>query len=217
MSAHEPIRRTVVKVCGITRLEDARAALDASADWLGFIVRGQSPRRIEPRVAAGIIHALGDATTVAVMVAPSPDEALDTARSIGARRVQLHHVDPASWPPGFPLPVAFAVPVTSDGRLNSRLPSTNDMLLLDTAHDTKAGGTGLTFPWETAVALAARRPLMLAGGLCADNVGEAIDRVRPFGVDASSRLESSPGIKDHDLVRRFVTAVRVKDAERGAA
>src|SRR2546427_6330935 len=107
MVAHAPARRTVVKVCGLTRLEDARAALQAGADWLGFIVRGESPRRLEARAAAEIIGALGDVTAVAVMVAPGPDEALAMARAIGARRLQLHQVDPASWPQGFPLPVAF--------------------------------------------------------------------------------------------------------------
>jgi phosphoribosylanthranilate isomerase len=217
MAAHEPARRTVVKVCGLTRLDDARAALQAGADWLGFIVRGESPRRLEARAAAEIIGALGDVTAVAVMVAPGPDEALAMARTIGARRLQLHQVDPASWPQGFPLPVAFAVPVTSDGRLTSRLPSASDLVLLDSAHETMAGGTGQAFPWDTAVSLAARRPVMLAGGLGPDNVALAVERVRPFGVDASSRLEVSPGIKDHGLVRRFVAAVRAQDAERGAA
>jgi phosphoribosylanthranilate isomerase len=217
VAAHDPARRTVVKVCGITRLEDARAALAAGADWLGFLVHGESPRHLGASVAADIIGALPQATAVAVMVAPGPEEALALARRIGARRLQLHQVDPAAWPEGFPLPVAFAVPVTAEGRLAARLPAPNDLVLLDTAHETKSGGTGQSFPWDSAVALAARRPVMLAGGLGPDNVAAAIERVRPFGVDASSRLEASPGIKDHDLVRRFVAAVRAQDAERGAA
>jgi len=213
----EPVRRTVVKVCGLTRLEDARAAIEAGADWLGFVVRGGTERHLEPEAAAAIIAALPDVTAVAVMVAPGPDEALATARAIGARRIQVHRVDPSEWPRGFPMPVAFAVPVAADGRLTGRLPSVNDLVLLDTAHETKAGGTGMSFPWDTAVALAARRPVMLAGGLDPDNVALAVDRVRPFGVDASSRLEAAPGIKDHELVRRFVAAVRRQDAGRGAA
>jgi phosphoribosylanthranilate isomerase len=204
-------------VCGLTRLDDARAAIEAGADWLGFVVRGGTERHLEPAAAAEIIRALPEATAVAVMVAPDPDEALATARAIGARRVQLHRVDPAEWPQGFPIPVAFAVPVMADGRLAGRLPAGNELVLLDTADEIKPGGTGRSFPWETAVTLAARRPVMLAGGLDADNVAAAVERVRPFGVDASSRLESAPGIKDHERVRRFVAAVRAKDAERGAA
>jgi phosphoribosylanthranilate isomerase len=213
----ERIHRTVVKVCGITRLEDARAAVDAGADWLGFIVRGDSPRSVDLSTAAEMIGAFPNTTAVAVMVSPTPEEALATARRIGARRLQLHHVDPAAWPSGFPLPIAFAVPVTAEGQLAGPLPGPGDLVLLDTAHAARAGGTGETFPWETAAALAARRPVMLAGGLAADNVALAVERVRPFGVDASSRLESAPGIKDHERVRRFVAAVRSRDAERGAA
>lgn len=209
--------RTVVKVCGLTRLEDARAAVDAGADWLGFILRWESPRRIEPAVAAAIVAALPETVAVAVMVGPTPDEALAMAREIGARRVQLHRVDPARWPADFPLPAAFAVTVDAEGRLLEAPPAARDLLLLDTADPERAGGTGRTFPWQAAAALAASRPVMLAGGLGPDNVAEAIARVRPFGVDASSRLEASPGHKDPVLVRRFVAAAREADLRRGAA
>ena len=78
-------------------------------------------------------------------------------------------------------------------------------------------GTGRSFTWDRAADLAARRAVILAGGLGPDNVADALERVCPFGVDAASRLESAPGIKDHDLVRRFVGAVRRHDAKRGAA
>ena len=217
MVAGIPALHTVVKVCGLTRLDDARAALEAGADWLGFVVRGDSPRRIEPALAADIIAGLPGATAVAVMVAPEPGEALAVARRIGATRVQLHRVDPVRWPQDFPLPLAFAVPVALDGRIAGPLPPPHALLLLDAAHDTMAGGTGRAFPWEAAVPLAAIRPVMLAGGLGADNVAAAIERVRPFGVDVSSRLEISPGLKDHELVRHFVIAVRAYDAQRGAA
>jgi phosphoribosylanthranilate isomerase len=208
---------TIVKVCGITRLEDARAALDAGADWLGFVVWEGSPRRVAVADAASILAALPDATGVLVMVAPTPDEALAAARAIGARRIQLHRVDPAAWPADFPLPTAFAVPVGENGEPQGSLPPADALLLLDTADERLPGGTGRVFPWAGAQALAARRPVMLAGGLDAANVADALERVRPFGVDAASRLESSPGLKDHDLVRRFVAAVRTHDARRGAA
>jgi len=209
--------RTVVKVCGITRLEDARAALEAGADWLGFVMWEGSPRQVGSEVAAEIIAALPGVTAVLVMVAARPDEALATARRIGARRVQLHRVEPTTWPADFPLPVTFAVQVSEDGRLTSGLPPRDDLLLLDTADQTRPGGTGRSFPWESAATLAAERPVMLAGGLGPDSVAAALERVRPYGVDAASRLESAPGIKDPDLVRRFVSAVRAHDAQRGAA
>jgi phosphoribosylanthranilate isomerase len=212
MATHEPGPRTIVKICGLTRLEDARDALEAGADWLGFIVRGESPRRVDPSVAAGIVAAFPETVAVAVMVGVTPDEALTLARACGAARVQLHRVDPAGWPADFPLPVAFAVPVSGDGHLEARLPSPRDLALLDSADESRDGGTGRTFPWEAAVSLAARRPVMLAGGLGPDNVAAALERVRPFGVDASSRLEQAPGIKDALQVRRFVEAVRRYDA-----
>lgn len=209
--------RTVVKVCGITRLADARAALEAGADWLGFIVWEGSPRRVAVETAAGIIARMPDVPSVLVMVSPRPEEALDTARRIGARRLQLHRVEPGTWPADFPLPVGYAVQVGPDGVPAGELPAREHLLLLDTADDLRPGGTGRTFPWDHAAALAARRTVMLAGGLGADNVADALERVRPFGVDAASRLESAPGIKDRDLIRRFVSAVRAHDARRGAA
>ena len=217
MAGEATTHRTVVKVCGITRLEDARAALEAGADWLGFVMWEGSPRQVGSEVAAEIIAALPGVTAVLVMVAARPDEALATARRIGARRVQLHRVEPTTWPADFPLPVTFAVQVSEDGRLTSGLPPRDDLLLLDTADQTRPGGTGRSFPWESAATLAAERPVMLAGGLGPDSVAAALERVRPYGVDAASRLESAPGIKDPDLVRRFVSAVRAHDAQRGAA
>ena len=217
MAGAAPIHRTVVKVCGITSLADASAALEAGADWLGFVFYRESPRRIDAEPAARILAALPDATGVLVMVAPRPEEALALARRIGARRLQLHRVEPAAWPHDFPLPAAFSIPVGEDGQPESILPPRQDLLMLDTADDVLPGGTGRTFPWRGATALAAQRPVMLAGGLGPDNVAEALARVRPFGVDAATRLESAPGIKDHERVRRFVAAVRAHDALRGAA
>jgi phosphoribosylanthranilate isomerase len=209
--------RTVVKVCGITRLEDARVALEAGADWLGFIVKHDGPRAIDVERARAIAEAIDGATTVAVMVAPEPEEALMLARRMRARRVQLHNVDATRWPVDFPLPITIAVPVASDGSLTAPLPRDLHTVMLDTAHGTLVGGTGRAFPWETARVVAATRPVVLAGGLGEDNVADAIAAVHPFGVDASSRLEVSPGIKDHDLVRRFVAEVRRYDEHHGTA
>jgi phosphoribosylanthranilate isomerase len=205
-------RRTVIKVCGLTNVEDAVIALSAGADWLGFIVRAESPRAIEPSRAADIVAALGRGVVVAVVSGVGPDEALALARRVGAARLQLHRADPSVWPADFPLPCAFASGVDESGRLRDALPAEPHLVLLDTAHATLAGGTGRTFPWATARELAARRPVMLAGGLDETNVGEAIAAARPFGVDAASRLERAPGLKDHDKVRRYVAAVREMDA-----
>jgi phosphoribosylanthranilate isomerase len=113
------------------------------------------------------------------MVAPEPEEALALARRIGARRLQLHRVEPAAWPHDFPLPVSFSIPVGEDGQPETALPPRDDLLMLDTADDILPGGTGRTFPWRGAAILAARRAVMLAGGLGPDNVADALTRVRP--------------------------------------
>jgi phosphoribosylanthranilate isomerase len=203
--------RTIVKVCGITRLEDARFALDVGADWLGFVLKGTTPRRVDAGLAGEIVAACGVKDAVAVMVTPWPDEAVALAHRAGASRVQLHRVDPLAWPDDFPLPVIFGVPVEPDGRIRGILPAERHLVLLDTSHPTLAGGTGESYSWHEAAELARERAVMLAGGLSPENVAGAVSQVRPFGVDASSRLESAPGIKDHERVRRFVAAVRECD------
>src|SRR5689334_7541089 len=207
------IHHTVVKVCGITRLEDAREALAAGADWLGFILWSGSPRYLEPGRAADVIAALAGGVPVAVLVAPTPEQAAATATRIGAARVQLHQVDPLAWPSDFPFPVTFAIPVSVDGALGRALPRTGPLVMLDAADEVLVGGTGQRIPWDTARVVAATRDVLLAGGLDGATVRDTLEQVRPFGVDASSRLESSPGIKDPVKVRRFVAAVRAFDAE----
>lgn len=209
-------RRTVVKVCGLTRREDAAFALACGADWLGFIVHGESPRRIEPEQAARIVEAVGGGIPVAVMVGVTPQQALELAQRSRARRIQLHRVSPAGWPADFPLPVAFSMGVTPEGTVVGEEPAPDHLLLLDTSYGGQAGGTGRTWPWHVARGLAERREVMLAGGLHGDNVAEAIRTLQPFGVDASSALESSPGIKDHELVRRFVQAARAAETASSA-
>lgn len=206
-----PGRRTIVKVCGLTRFEDARVAVEAGADWLGFVLKWEGPRRIAADAAAEIAAGLPRATAVAVMVAPTPDEALALAERAGAHRVQLHRVDPLAWPAGFPLPLTFAIPVAADGSLGEAFPNPPHLVMLDAAHERLPGGTGVGIPWETARVVAGARDIMLAGGLDGDSVGEALERVRPYGVDASSRLEIEPGVKDAGKVRRFVAAVRAFD------
>lgn len=209
-------RRTIVKICGITRLEDARTAFEAGADWIGLILWEGSPRRVSADAAAEIVAALTGVTAVAVLVSPTPEQALEQATRIGAHRVQLHRVDPASWPTGFPLPVTFALGVEEDGSLRGALPRERDLLMLDTARPGLVGGTGTTFPWAVAARYAATRPVLLAGGLDAGNVALALEHVRPYGVDSASRLEMEPGLKDPDAVRRFVAAVRTWDANNDA-
>jgi phosphoribosylanthranilate isomerase len=213
---HAAPPRTIVKICGITHLEDARAAVAAGADWLGFVIYQPSPRHVEPDAVARIVAAMPGLTAVAVMVATPPDRALEIARHMGASRIQMHR-PPAGWPVDFPIPTTMVVPVAADGSLTTPLPDTHHLVMLDTAHAELAGGTGETFPWEAARRVARERPVLLAGGLGPLNVREAIQRVRPFGVDASSSLENAPGRKDHATVRHFIEVVRATDRMREGA
>ncbi|MFI5372515.1 MAG: hypothetical protein ACHQ52_13230 [Candidatus Eisenbacteria bacterium] len=206
---------TVVKVCGLTRLADARMALEAGADWLGFIVGAGGPRDIGADGMAAIVAALPGITAVAVMAAVTPERAWDLARRAGATRVQLHKVDAVTWPADFPLPCALVAGIDAEGRLHGSLAPPPHLVHFDTAHPTLTGGTGMTFPWRRARELVDGRPFVLAGGLDGDNVTEAIAAVSPFGVDAASRLESAPGVKDAGRVRAFVNAVRAADAGVG--
>jgi phosphoribosylanthranilate isomerase len=209
---HRP--HTIVKVCGLTRMADAHEARRAGADWLGFVVHGESPRLVTPERMSNIMTTLPGMIAVAVMVGVTPQEALALARRASAERIQVHRVDPAGWPDDFPVPVAFAVPVAEDGSLTAPLPAPAHLTLLDAHDPARAGGTGRRVPWESARVVAATRPVMLAGGLDGEVVGEALEEVRPWGVDASSRLEREPGVKDADKVRAYVRAVREWDARQ---
>src|SRR5678809_1127687 len=103
---------TIVKICGITRVEDARQAVAAGADWIGFILKGESPRLIAAERVRAIVDTLDErVVTVGVMASPSPEEALRLARAAGVMRLQIHGVDAGTWPEEFPFPVGFVVPV----------------------------------------------------------------------------------------------------------
>ena len=203
-----PPHRTVVKVCGLTRREDAAWALACGADWLGFILHGEGPRLLEPEQVARIVDSVGGGVPVAVMAGVTPEQALDLAQRAHAHRVQVHGVSARGWPPDFPLPCAFAMGVTPEGELQGEEPEARHLLLLDTSVAGKTGGTGRVWPWALARPIVARRDVMVAGGLSGDNVADAIRTLQPFGVDAASSLEASPGIKDPERVRRFIEAAR---------
>jgi phosphoribosylanthranilate isomerase len=199
----------LVKVCGLTTLEDATVALECGADWLGFIVQAGGPREIGPDRMQRIVSALPPGTTVvAVLASVTPAEALVLAQRSGATRLQLHRCDPAAWPADYPLPCAFVTPVDAVGRALAPLAPEPHLPQLDAADERMSGGTGRTIPWAAARALASGRRYVLAGGLDGRNVAEAIATARPWGVDASSRLERSPGTKDGVRVRAFVAAAK---------
>ncbi len=202
---------TFVKVCGITRLEDAKAALAAGATALGFVFWPSSPRAVTPEHAGAIIAALPYGTNaVGVFVNQTADEIDRTVRTAGLTAVQLHGDETPALLPSIHRPVLRAVALAASEAAIAAWP--DSVLLLVDAHDpVKRGGTGKTADWPAAAALAARRQVVLAGGLRADNVQEAIRVVRPFGLDVSSGVEDAPGVKSVQKLNDFFGKVRTAD------
>lgn len=207
-----------IKVCGITRLEDARFCAGAGADFLGFIQHEESPRYVSPDAAREIIAWLYGPRPVGVFVDIPADRANAIAEEAGFELVQLHGAESPSYCAEMSLPVIRAVRVfpesTADdlAREMDRYVDRVEYFLLDTGKAGFAGGTGIPFAWEKAAGLAERYPLFLAGGISAENVARAVEVVQPLGIDASSGLESSPGVKDFDKLVQFFDAVRAVGA-----
>lgn len=200
-----------VKVCGITRVEDAEVALAVGADAIGMIFHPASPRRVEPEQALRISALVGGRVDcVGVLVDSDLPHLEELVERFHLSAVQLHL---RSCP--LELASQLAVPVwpvvgIDEGGSPWTVPWWPELpLMIDTLTRDGAGGTGRPLDLEVARVLARHRPIWLAGGLDGDNVGEAVRRVNPFGVDASSRLEVSPGIKDPQLVADFVSAARL--------
>jgi phosphoribosylanthranilate isomerase len=197
--------RVFVKICGIATAEGALAARQSGADAAGFVF-SPSPRQVTLEAALTLAAIAGDGISkVAVLRFPSLPEVARIALGFKPDRVQCEAMD--DDPPGWPGGAGF-LPVVHDGpralEEAERL-SRGGAVLLEPAG---AGGTGTRADWDRAAEIARRVPLILAGGLCPENVEEAILRVRPFGVDVSSGVESGPGRKDPERISRFVAAVR---------
>jgi phosphoribosylanthranilate isomerase len=198
-----------VKICGLTRLEDALAAARLGADALGFNFWPGSRRFLAPAQAREIIRRLPPlVTAVGVFVDPSHDEAVAAAAISGVQVLQLHGGEPPLFCRAFQLPVLKALPVGGEEALAAAEPFAGLSGLLLDAPTSGHGGSGRTCHWPTAAALARRGPVLLAGGLTPANVAEAIAAVRPWGVDVASGVESSPGVKDHQLLERFIRAAK---------
>lgn len=205
---------TRVKICGITNLEDALDAVEAGADALGFNFYKRSPRYVEPQAARRIIEELpAKLLTVGVFVNErAPEEVARLASLAGVGAVQLHGDEPPAYAHALrPLRVIKALRVGADFVPERVAEYETNGLLLDAFDSRERGGTGRTFDWEIARRVRALVPkLYLAGGLSVENVAEAVRLVRPYCVDACSRLERAPGRKDPERVRSFIRAVHVK-------
>jgi phosphoribosylanthranilate isomerase len=195
----------LVKICGITRPEDAEAAVAAGASAIGFIFWPKSPRFIDPHRARTIAAALPPfVTAVGVFVNQPLAYVNGVASLVALGAVQLHGDETPEYAAAVSRPVMKAVSV---GRDEARVWPSRVRLLLDVHDPVARGGTGRTIDWAAAADLAAQRQVLLAGGLTPDNVADAVARVRPFGIDVSSGVERAPGIKDHERLRALFEAV----------
>jgi phosphoribosylanthranilate isomerase len=194
----------LVKICGITRLEDAVAAVDAGAGAIGFIFWPASPRFIDPHRARKIVARLPPfITPVGVFVNQPLDYVNGVSSLVRLGAVQLHGDEAPDFAARVTSPVIKAV---SPGAGTATWPA-EVRLLLDVHDPVARGGTGRTIDWTAAAEIASRRNILLAGGLTPDNVAGAIARVRPFGIDVSSGVEIAPGIKDHRRLLALFEAV----------
>jgi phosphoribosylanthranilate isomerase len=214
---------TVIKICGITNLADARAAIDAGADMLGFNFYGPSPRFIEPQNAQKIIarirtelNAGGNSVKIAGVFVdePSAESLLRIAQATGLDAVQLHGEESVEFCRRLkelaPDLLIIKVLRAGDGfQPEAATRYETEAIMLDAFHPELRGGTGQVLDWTVARRTRELVPrFFLAGGLSPENVGRAIADVQPYAVDVCSSIELSPGLKDAERMRAFISAVR---------
>ena len=205
-----PIR---IKICGITRYEDAKIAASLGVDALGFIFYPKSPRYVNPDDAASIIKALPPfVSRVGVFVDEELDNVFAIAGATGIDTIQLHGSESPRYCGKLPLPVikAFSIEPSTDISLLEQYEVSG--FLLDTWHSGRRGGTGKTFDWSIASAACSKfHHVILAGGLNSSNIVEALSTVHPYGLDINSGVEIKPGIKNPHKMRDAVQTIRAWD------
>jgi len=201
-----------VKICGITSAADAQAAIEAGANLLGFNYYAKSPRQGSEDQAAEIRSKMPKKVkAVGIFVNRLAADVITLRSSVGLDAVQLHgdesHETVAEIAPVVPVIKAFRVepefPITALDEYSRAF-----AFLFDAAHTGQYGGTGRTTDWDVARRASLKHRIILAGGLKVENVAAAVRIVRPYGIDVASGVESSPGKKDHDLLREFIKEVR---------
>ena len=199
---------TFIKFCGMTREADVAKAIELGVDAVGFVLWPGSPRHVDLDRARTLIQMLPPAVTpVGVFVRPSHDD-IAAASAAGIRVSQIHGTSAN----GFGAAAGelwIAASLGADG-MTPRV-GEGYTVLLDTGDPERFGGTGRTIDWDQAARVSATRRVLLAGGLTAANVAEAVRRVRPYGVDVASGIEVRPGVKDAAAMQAFAAAVREAD------
>jgi phosphoribosylanthranilate isomerase len=194
-----------VKICGVTRPEDARAAAAAGADYLGVNFWPGSPRAVDVERARAIGAAAPAVPLVGVFVDASRDEVARTGERAGLALVQFHGAESVAYCRDWPWPVIKVIRVPPGERAERLAAPFAGVayLLVDAWVPGRPGGTGVRVADDALGGLSVER-LFLAGGLTPDNVGEAVRRVRPFAVDVASGVEQHAGVKDHEKIQRFI-------------
>ena len=206
-----------IKICGITRPEDAEKALVLGADTIGCVFHAASARHVTEEIARDIQVVVGGAgTLVGLFVNPTVDQVQAVLDRVELEVLQFHGQESPAFCRQFGLPYLKAVAMSADVDLSAMNDAYSSArgLLLDSAHGGQFGGTGHRFDWKWVDAGLENR-LMLAGGLHADNVVDAIRQVRPAAVDVSSGVERERGIKDSDRMRAFIEAALPEISEGG--
>ncbi len=198
-----------VKICGITRVEDATLCVEAGASAIGLNFVPSSKRRVDEATAARIADSVRGRIEIVAVVADFPEADLRRLRAaVGVEWLQLHGTESPDDLAAV-LPSAFkAVGLRDATDVRRAGDFGGERLLADAKVDGILGGSGVPFDWSLASALVGTRAVIVAGGLTPANVGDAVGRLRPFGVDVASGVESAPGIKDAAKVRAFVNAAR---------
>jgi len=213
--------RTRIKFCGLTRLGDVRLASELGADAVGFVFAHDSPRRVRPEQARAMRNGLTPLVDVIALFMDNPAEEIQHAvRLVRPNLLQFHGDEPDAFCRSFGLPYLKVVALGGDANCGDaealllRYPSAAGFLF-DGHAPGEAGGRGHVFPWSK-IPTGLNRPFMLAGGLTPENVFDAIQSTMPWGVDSSTGIERSPGIKDGEKMRRFVEEVRRSDCQGDA-
>lgn len=207
--------RTRVKICGITRPEDAVSAAQLGADAIGLVFYAKSPRSVSIDQARSICDALpGFVTTVALFLNPDDEWVRQVVANVKIDLLQFHGTETVNFCESFAKPYIKALGVSGEDNVVERVKSyaSARSVLLDSHVHGAAGGTGETFAWLS-IPEELRRNIILAGGLNPDNVAQAIQQVRPYAVDLSSGVESAPGIKDINLMTRLMQEIKRVDCE----
>jgi phosphoribosylanthranilate isomerase len=230
------VSKLFVKVCGMTRREDAALAAELGATALGFVFWPGSPRYISPEKARAIVEALPTAVVkVGVFVDEPVDQVVRIMDTVGLNAAQLHGQESPTYcreltaqltpdptnrrdisgtssamtPAGFGFvrTLIKAVGMSDDGAISTVEFDPDVLILVDAQDPTRFGGTGRTVDWDVVRQIALSRPTILAGGLNPRNVALAVHTVRPYGVDVASGVEAAPGVKDHDQLKNFFEAL----------